>query len=110
MDAEVTEHEQATEILDAFYERFDETDAHDRFLYRPIRETVEAICKDLGLSPDWSRWTGEGWDPAMRPEGRYWELLWAPGIKYFAKQRAKEEAEAIEAAAAALRPLAPRRQ
>ena len=29
---------------------------------RPLRETVERLCKDLKLAPDWSQWDGEGWD------------------------------------------------
>jgi len=34
-----------------------------------LRETVERICKCLSLTPDWSRWTGEGWpgDIPIRP-------------------------------------------
>jgi hypothetical protein len=35
-----------------------------------VRETVERLCRDLGLNPDWSRWDGEGWiagDPFARP-------------------------------------------
>jgi hypothetical protein len=29
---------------------------------RPLREWVERLCRDVGLHPDWSRWTDEGWD------------------------------------------------
>jgi len=34
---------------------------------RPLRETVERLCGDLALSPDWSRWDGEGWMADDRP-------------------------------------------
>ena len=27
----------------------------------PLNETVERLCNDLGLDPDWSRWTGDDW-------------------------------------------------
>jgi hypothetical protein len=26
------------------------------------RYAVERLCEDLGLHPDWNRWTGDGWD------------------------------------------------
>jgi hypothetical protein len=29
----------------------------------PLRETVERICADLGITPDWSRWEAEDWNP-----------------------------------------------
>ena len=37
---------------------------------RPLREWVERLCRDVGLHPDWSRWTDEGWnldDVPVRP-------------------------------------------
>jgi hypothetical protein len=37
---------------------------------RPLRESVERLCADLGLDPDWNRWTDEGWnldDVPVRP-------------------------------------------
>jgi hypothetical protein len=35
------------------------------------RYAVERLCEDLGLHPDWDRWTGDGWalsPPSMRGE------------------------------------------
>jgi hypothetical protein len=29
----------------------------------PLRETVERICADLNITPDWSRWEAEEWNP-----------------------------------------------
>jgi hypothetical protein len=45
----------------ALRERLDEDTAYRDCGQRPLRETVERLCKDLMLSPDWSRWDGEGW-------------------------------------------------
>jgi hypothetical protein len=45
----------------ALHERLDEDPAYEDLSGRPLRETVERLCKDLMLTPDWSRWDGEGW-------------------------------------------------
>ena len=45
----------------ALRERLDEDSAYKDLGERPLRETVERLCKDLMISPDWSRWDGEGW-------------------------------------------------
>jgi hypothetical protein len=42
-----------------------EDEAYGGFPERPYRETVERICKDLGLTPDMSRWEGDGWRPDL---------------------------------------------
>ena len=34
---------------------------------RPLREVVERYCDWFGLSPDWSRWLGDGWAPPPTP-------------------------------------------
>jgi hypothetical protein len=40
---------------------------------------MAAICEDLGLHPDWSRWTDDGFPPP-RPDIPHheWEMTWAP--------------------------------
>jgi hypothetical protein len=45
----------------ALRERLDEDTAYRDCGQRPLREIVERLCKDLMISPDWSRWDGEGW-------------------------------------------------
>ncbi len=68
---------EAQKTLSALHERLRETETYDTILYRPLKETVEAVCADLGLTPDWSRWTGDGWLP---PTSRQlWQTFWAPG-------------------------------
>jgi hypothetical protein len=67
---------EAQETLSSLHERLKETETYDHILYRPLKETVEAVCADLGLTPDWSRWTGDGWLP---PTSRYqWQTMWGP--------------------------------
>ncbi|HWE99745.1 MAG TPA: hypothetical protein VG248_08115 [Caulobacteraceae bacterium] len=41
------------------YERLVETEAYDAFLELPFRDAVAAICKNLGVEPNWSRWSDE---------------------------------------------------
>jgi hypothetical protein len=66
------ESENIREVLnfhEALEERLDWDEGYSNFEKRPLRETVERLCKDLCLDPDWSRWDGEGWkedDPPAR--------------------------------------------
>jgi len=69
---EVETEEEFTERFDALMERMEVDPAYDEAEERPIRDVVEQLCGDLGLSPDWSAWTEEdGWpEPADRPPYR----------------------------------------
>lgn len=53
---------------EALEERLDEDEAYARIEDLPLREVVEQPCADLGIEPDWDRWTGDGWkaDPFPR--------------------------------------------
>ncbi len=80
INAEVTDVYRAHEVLDDLYERLTEGERYDAIVNLPLREAVEAICEDLDLHPDWSRWTGEGWAPPPPNAPRYvWQSCWAPG-------------------------------
>ncbi len=68
----------STELLDDSYERLWEGERYDAFIFRPLKEAVAAICDDLGLKPDWTRWTAEGWPPRPLSGGRRWENSWHP--------------------------------
>ena len=50
----------AEDLLDAVYERLDAYDAAE-FVDRPIGEMMARICKDLGVTPDWSLFEDEDW-------------------------------------------------
>ena len=67
---------EAQRTLAALHERLKETETYDEILFRPLKETVEAVCADLGLTPDWSRWTGDGWLPPTTL--KQWQVLWRP--------------------------------
>ena len=47
----------ARERLDALNERLFDRESYDVLLNLPLRDTVAAICADLGIEPDWSLWT-----------------------------------------------------
>ncbi len=49
--------------------RLDDETLFDDILSRPIGEIVAAICRDLGLSPDWTRLAEEAWAKAEIAEG-----------------------------------------
>ena len=92
MNHEITDIFPAQEMLDDLHERLTEGERYDSLLYRPLRESVEAICNDLGLTPDWSRWTEDGFPPETRTTRRQWSSFWAPDPSR-AKARRLETAE-----------------
>jgi hypothetical protein len=49
-----------------------------RLLNGPIKDAVAAICADLGLRPDWSQWTEDGFPPPPGGEVREWRIFLAP--------------------------------
>ena len=65
--AEIEDGEAYEDLLEALDERLEEDEAYEDYDERPLRETVERLCKDLGLDPDWSRWDGEGWEAGYAP-------------------------------------------
>ena len=93
VDHEVTDIYQAQELLGDLHERLTEGERYDSFLYRPLREGVEAICKDLGLTPDWSRWTDDGFPPETRTSRMDWASCWRPNPERIeARRLARAEA------------------
>jgi hypothetical protein len=73
-EAECPDAEAIHDLMEALEQRLDEDNAYANCEDRPLRETVERLCKDLCLNPDWSRWTDEGWI-ADGPRGR---PAWSP--------------------------------
>jgi hypothetical protein len=82
-------------VYHALRERLDEDAAYDDCGRRPLRETVERLCKDLMLSPDWSRWDGEGWikDEAAPRRLRY-SIFNQPSARALLDDDDPEESEA----------------
>ncbi len=52
---------ESSDLLDALEERLSDDIVYIDIEDQPLREAVERLCGDLGLKPDWSRWTDDGW-------------------------------------------------
>ena len=52
---------ESSDLLEALEERLNDDVAYIDVEDQPLREVVERLCRDLGLKPDWSRWTDDGW-------------------------------------------------
>jgi hypothetical protein len=52
-----------------------ESDRFQRLLNGPLKDAVAAICADLGLGPDWSQWTEDGFPPPPGGDVRVWEIF-----------------------------------
>jgi hypothetical protein len=63
-------------VLEALEQRLEQDDAYWDLDQMPLREAVERLCADLELTPDWSRWEGEGWTPKP-PFSRFRFSPWA---------------------------------
>jgi hypothetical protein len=73
----------------ALVERLQDDEAYEDVRDLPFREVVEQLCKDIGLTPDWSDWTENGWpEPAARgPQARPpWSPFHAPSPRPILKQ------------------------
>ena len=109
INRQITDLRPAHEILDALHERLTEGERYDAFVFLPLRESVEAICADLGLTPDWSRWTDDGF-PHDAPSARYdWPDLWRYNAENAAHRR-RNRAEANAASQPGSAPLDPHRR
>jgi hypothetical protein len=74
-EREIDDEEALNDVLEALEERLDDDEAYQDLGQAPLRETVERLCADLQLTPDWSQWDGEAWTPAppfSRPKTSIW--------------------------------------
>ncbi|HSZ50403.1 MAG TPA: hypothetical protein VK801_02425, partial [Caulobacteraceae bacterium] len=62
-EREIEDGEALFDVFEALEERLEQDEAYQGLERLPLRETVERLCADLLLSPDWSRWECEGWTP-----------------------------------------------
>ena len=68
IEAEAGDREAAGRQRAFLQERLIEGEDYDAFLHQPWQAVVQAICTDLGLHPDWSRWDNTvGFTPSPRP-------------------------------------------
>ena len=49
-----------------------------RLLKGPVKDVVAAICADLGLNPDWSQWTEDGFPPPPGGQKEDWVTYFIP--------------------------------
>jgi hypothetical protein len=64
-DPDSFEEEECERIYNESYQRLYESERYDALLDLPLKDAVEAICRDLGVRPQYERWEGLDW-PAWR--------------------------------------------
>ncbi len=63
IDREATDREDHENLSLALEQRLSFDPAYTDIDSLPLRETVERICADLTITPDWSRWEAGRWKP-----------------------------------------------
>ena len=81
-EREITDVEAFIDLEDALHQRLDDDPAYADFLERPVGETVERLCGDLKLNPDWRLWDGEGWIRKHPPARPLWSPFHQPSAKH----------------------------
>jgi len=59
-------------------ERFEEDPQFYKLLNGPLKDAIAAICADLGLKPDWSLWTDDGFPPPPEAGIEAWDIFIRP--------------------------------
>ena len=91
IDGEIGDVDVAMLALDRAHETLTERDEVEAFLDRPLRDCVAAICADLGLEPDWSRWSDDA--GFVAPEAgpvHDWSRLWTYDPEYLEARRKRK--------------------
>ena len=81
IDRESLNESDYCDLMEAMKERLDEDYVYFNLDDRPLRETVERLCEDLGLSPDWSRWVGDDWSDEGPLQRWSWSIFNTPSRK-----------------------------
>jgi hypothetical protein len=58
--------------------RQSQEDKYEALLRGPLKDAIAAICKDLGIKPDWSLWTDKGFPPPGGGGIEDWVAFFAP--------------------------------
>jgi hypothetical protein len=85
----------------ALDERLQDDEAYEDVRDQPFREVVERLCTEIGLTPDWSDWTDEGWPgpPKCGPRARpSWSPFHEPSPKPILKQNQNYHQQTYELA------------
>jgi len=64
IDAEIGDEAEAGRLAAEARERLEHDDIYGDVLTKPVGELIALICRDLGLSPDWSLLAEEAWAQA----------------------------------------------
>lgn len=59
--AEAADEAEVDRLADEAFERLEHDDIYGDLTARPVGEIIALICRDLGLSPDWTRLAEEAW-------------------------------------------------
>ncbi|CAN7241240.1 hypothetical protein LJR219_000959 [Phenylobacterium sp. LjRoot219] len=59
--AELSDEDEVDRLAEAAWERLDHDEIYGDLLAQPVGEIIARVCRDLGLSPDWSRLAEEAW-------------------------------------------------
>jgi hypothetical protein len=96
IEAKFAAFDGAMGALDELHERLVDYETQDRFASRPWRECAEVLCAELGLEPDWGRWSEEtGFvGPVGKPAVK-WTMLWSYDPKR-SEQRRRRKADPPE--------------
>jgi hypothetical protein len=100
INQEVRDIYRAQDVLDRLHDSLIEREDYDKFLNRPFRECVAAICADLGLSPDWSLWSDQTGFPVTKNENgphKNWPRFWQYNPARAAERRRLRRADVSSA-------------
>jgi len=61
IEAEAASETEVDRLADEAAERLEHDDIYGDLTTRPVGEIIALVCRDLGLSPDWSRLAEEAW-------------------------------------------------
>lgn len=61
IEAEAASESEVDRLADEAAERIEHDDIYGDLTARPVGEIIALVCRDLGLSPDWSRLAEEAW-------------------------------------------------
>jgi hypothetical protein len=79
---DITEEVETPETAENFMGEFSEDLREDPEFYRllngPLKDAIAAICADLGLKPDWSLWTEDGFPSPPGGTEEDWVAFFAP--------------------------------
>jgi hypothetical protein len=78
IDQDIEALDETERLVGAPSEPLCEDEDFSKLLNGPLKDAVAAICADLGLKPDWSQWTEDGFPLPPDDEVTTWSVFFAP--------------------------------